>query len=300
MISKTINRYIWLLNTLLQRKKLTFEEISNEWQKSCLGDGSPMSLRTFHQHRNAVEELFGIEIICNPSDGYRYYVSNPEKIHGDKTRKWLLNSFSLSNLVTAGHNMNGRILFEEIPGGIEYLQPVIESMQQGKTLEIDYQSFGGTRKSYHMEAYAMKVYRQRWYIVGRIQKYDEIRHLSLDRILDLKMTESAYSIPDNFVAEKYYANTVGIFVNEDLKPQKIRIRVYGKQVDYLRTLPLHCTQEEVLCKHQEYSEFQYNLCLTPELTTHLLAMGEDVEVLEPQELREQMKDRLEKCLTRYK
>ncbi len=300
MISKTFNRYIWLLNILMQRKKMTFEEISEEWQKSCFGDSSKMSLRTFHQHRKAIEELFGVEIKCNLSDGYHYYVSNPEKIHRDKTRKWLLNSFSLSNLVSAGHNMNGRILFEDIPGGIEYLQPVIESIQQRKTLEIDYQPFAGIRKTYHMEAYAMKVYRQRWYIVGKIQEYNEIRHLSLDRVLDLLITGISYSIPDNFNAEKYYANTVGIYVNEDLKPQKVRIRVYGKQVDYLRTLPLHCTQEEVFCKHQDYSEFQYNLCLTPELSTHLLAMGENVEVLEPQELRVLIKERLEKCLIRYK
>lgn len=39
MISKTFNRYIWLLNTLLQYKRLTFEEISNKWKESCIGDG---------------------------------------------------------------------------------------------------------------------------------------------------------------------------------------------------------------------------------------------------------------------
>ena len=67
MISKTFNRYIWLMNTLLQYKQLTFEEINVLWMGSCLGDGTPLLLRTFHQHKNAVEELFGVEIKCNPS-----------------------------------------------------------------------------------------------------------------------------------------------------------------------------------------------------------------------------------------
>jgi predicted DNA-binding transcriptional regulator YafY len=40
--------------------------------------------------------------------------------------------------------------------------------------------------------------------------------------------------------------------------------------------------------------------LTPELSTHILAMGENVEVLEPVELREEIKRRLEECLTKYK
>ncbi len=84
-----------------------------------------------------------------------------------------------------------------------------------------------------------------------------------------------------------------------MNPQKIRIRAYGKQVEYLRSLPLHRSQEEVLTKHEQYSEFQYKVCITPELTTELLAMGENIEVLEPQNLREEMKKRIEECLTRY-
>jgi predicted DNA-binding transcriptional regulator YafY len=88
-------------------------------------------------------------------------------------------------------------------------------------------------------------------------------------------------------------------VSEDLQPQKVRIRVYGKQVEYLRTLPLHKSQEEVLTKLNEYSEFQYRLCLTPELSKEILAMGEFGEVLQPAELREEIKKRIETCLTRY-
>ena len=75
MISKTFNRYIWLLNTLLQHKQLSYEEINVLWKECHLGDGAPLPLRTFHQHKNAVEELFGIEIKCNPSNGYKYYIS---------------------------------------------------------------------------------------------------------------------------------------------------------------------------------------------------------------------------------
>ena len=300
MVSKTVNRYIWLLNLLIQKRSLTFEEISSYWSDSSLGDGEPLPLRTFHQHRKAIQELFGVEILCKTARGYRYYVDHPEKIRDDRTRKWLLNSFTLSNMIIAGHNMNGRILFENIPGGTEYLQPVIEAMQQNKVLELDYQAFGGHLETYHMEPYAMKVYRQRWYIVGKLQEQDAIRHLALDRIVDLHLTDNTFTLPKRFNAEKYYANTVGIFVNEELQPQKVRIRVYGRQVEYLRTLPLHRSQEEVLTKHEQYSEFQYKVCLTPELSTQLLSMGESVEVLEPKELREEMKERINNMFNLYK
>lgn len=226
------------------------------WVESNMGDGKPMSVRTFHQHRKVIEELFGLEIKCNVYDNYRYYLDSPEKLRNDRTRRWLFNSFSLSNLIAAGHNMNGRILFENIPRGTEYLQPVVEAMQRNKVLEIYYQPFDGHLATYHVEPYAMKVYHQRWYVIGKLKEKDEIRQISLDRINDLQLTDESFTVPRSFNAEQYYANTVGIFVNEELKPQKIRIRVYGNQVEYLRSLPLHKSQQEILTRYNEFSDFQ--------------------------------------------
>ena len=294
MISKTFNRYIWLLNTLLQYKQLSYEEINVLWKECRLGDGAPLPLRTFHQHKNAVEELFGIEIKCNPSNGYRYYISSPDILKNDSIRKWLLNSFTLSNMITAGHNMKERILFEDIPRGTEYLQTVIEAMQKSKELQIDYQQFYEHRETYNIQPYAMKVYHQRWYVVGYIKELGCIRNIALDRTLEMNISDTPFTLPKNFNAKKYYANTVGIYVNNELKPTKVKIRAYGVQIEYLRTLPLHSSQKESASKYGEYCDFEYRLCLTPELSTHILSMGENVEVLEPVELREEIKRRI--CL----
>ena len=298
MISKTFNRYIWLLNTLLQHGRLTFEEINNRWQNSCLGDGKPLALRTFHVHRNAIAELFGVEVACDAST-YEYYVSSPETLRNDRTRQWLLNSFTLSNMIEAGRNMKDRILFEDIPKGTEYIQTVIEAMQWNKELRIDYQPFHGSRAMLHIQPYAMKVYHQRWYIVGFLKEQKGIRNIALDRILNMELTTVTFRNPDGFNAEEYYSNTVGIFVNDQLKPQKVLVRAFGVHVEYMRTLPLHHTQKEIECKPLQYSDFQYRLCLTPELTSQLLAMGEKIEVLEPVELREEIKNRLLNTLNRY-
>lgn len=299
MISKTFNRYIWLLNTLLQQKKLTFEEISKRWVDSHLGDGKPLALRTFHVHREAIAELFGVQVKCDSST-YKYYIASPEQLREDKTRQWLLNSFSLSNMIEAGHNMKNRIIFEEIPRGTEYLQTIIESMQQDLELQIDYQPFYDHRVTFHIQPYAMKVYHQRWYIVGYLKEQEGVRNIALDRILELELTNEKFHYPDDFDAKKYYSNTIGVYVNEKLKPQKVVIRAFGIHVEYMRSLPLHYSQKEITCKYQQYSDFQYKLCLTPELSNKLLAMGENVEVLEPVELREEIKNRLASAMERYK
>lgn len=299
MISKTFNRYIWLLNTLLQHRRLTFEEISCRWKDSCLGDGRPLALRTFHMHREAIAELFGVEVECDTSS-YEYYISSSSQLKNDKTRQWLLNSFTVSNMIEAGRNMKDRILFEEIPEGTEYLQTVIDAMQRKKELKIDYKPFNGHQSIFHLQPYAMKVYHQRWYVVGYLKEQEGIRNIALDRILEMELTDDSFILPNDFDAEEYYAHTVGIFVNDKLKPQKVVVRVFGVHVEYMRSLPLHFSQQEIKTEHKEYSDFEYQLCLTPELTSQLLAMGEKIEVMGPIGLREEIRKRLFAAINRYK
>ena len=298
MISKTFNRYIWLLNTLLQQQRLTFEEISYRWKDSYLGDGKILALRTFHIHREAISELFGVEVKCDKAT-YEYYISSPNELRSDRTRQWLLNSFTISNMIEAGHNMKDRILFEDIPHGTEYLQTVIDAMQRRKELQIVYQPFNEQRATFHIQPYAMKVYNQRWYIIGYLNEHEGLRNVALDRTVEMELTDKSFVVPKDFDAEEYYANTVGIFVNEDLKPQKVVLRGYGVHVEYLRSLPLHSSQEEIKTSDGEYSDFLYWLCLTPELITKILSMGEKVEVLEPDILKKEVLKRLFKTINRY-
>ena len=206
----------------------------------------------------------------------------------------------MSNMIEAGRNMKDRILFEEIPEGTEYLQTVIDAMQRKKELKIDYKPFNGHQSIFHLQPYAMKVYHQRWYVVGYLKEQEGIRNIALDRILEMELTDDSFILPNDFDAEEYYAHTVGIFVNDKLKPQKVVVRVFGVHVEYMRSLPLHFSQQEIKTEHKEYSDFEYQLCLTPELTSQLLAMGEKIEVMEPIGLREEIRKRLFAAINRYK
>ena len=77
MISKTYYRYIWLLDTLLNSCPLTIEEINMLWEDCPLSNG-PIPLRTFHEQRKGIKEMFGVEIVCDRSHGNVYYVKNPD------------------------------------------------------------------------------------------------------------------------------------------------------------------------------------------------------------------------------
>ena len=297
MISRTYYRYIWLLNTLLQ-KELSYDEIVRLWQANPMYEET-LPLRTFHEHRKGIKEMFGVDIECNKSRGYVYYVKNPEVLKDNALAKWLLRSYSVpSDFVTFNH-MKDRILLEEIPGGMRHIDCVLDALQKNVELELDYQKFEGHNVSYHIQPYALKVYHRRWYLLGYIKELETIRTLALDRMIVAELTKTRFELPADFDARRYFANSVGVFVNEELPIVQVKIRVYGVQVEYLRSLPLHKSQKEGRSKHGEFAEFTYRLCVTPELISQLLAMGDNVEILEPKSLREEVVNKLRSPLQNY-
>ena len=305
MISKTYYRYIWLLDTLLNSCPLTIEEINMLWDACPASDGRPIPLRTFHEQRKGIKEMFGVEIVCDRSHGNVYYVKNPEVLDKQKVAKWLLHKYSIPQEFATFNSMKDRILLEEIPLGTSFLDDIIEAMQKNVELQVDYQRYENDQEEYnlqefHIQPYALKVFNRRWYLLGFIKEKDGLRTIALDRILALKVLTKSFTLPEDFDAQKYFSNVVGIFVNKDLPITKVKIRAYGIQAEYLRSTPLHKSQSEGNSKYGEFAEFTYRLCVTPELVSQLLAMGDKVEVLEPQELRDEMKKRISNMSNFYK
>ena len=262
MISKTYYRYIWLLDTLLNSCPLTIDEINMLWEDCPLSNG-PIPLRTFHEQRKG--------------------------------------KYSIPQEFATFNSMKDRILLEEIPLGTSFLDDIIEAMQKNVELQVDYQRYENDQEEYnlqefHIQPYALKVFNRRWYLLGFIKEKDGLRTIALDRILALKVLTKSFTLPEDFDAQKYFSNVVGIFVNKDLPITKVKIRAYGIQAEYLRSTPLHKShhksQSEGKSKYGEFAEFTYRLCITPELISQLLSMGSQIEVLEPEELREEMKKRI--------
>lgn len=304
MEAKTLNRYIWLYDLLQKRGVLTFEQINKCWKESWLYDGKDLSKRTFQEHCKALSKLFGVEIKCIHAVGlglgYLYQIKHSTTGAPNSLMQWALDAFILENKLEVGRNLIGRIQFESIPKGQEYLTNIIDAMEKGVVLEVEYDSWGPRTATYHIKPYALKVYRQRWYLLGMIKEYGELRHLSLDRFKELLETDETFEMHEGFSVDTYYLNYVGIYVNHKLTPQQVKLRIYGKQVEYVRSLPLHRSQREVYSKYDCCSDFTYQVCLTPDLTTQILSMGADVEVLEPNSLRQEVQNHLKSALERYK
>lgn len=113
------NRYIWLLHTVYQERKVTFERLCDIWKHHFLYNGKPLSLRTFHHHRKMIEENFDIVIACNRKD-YTYYIQNLDEILGDGCRNWLFNSHIIDVALKSSPCLFHRVVLPDMSGGIGY------------------------------------------------------------------------------------------------------------------------------------------------------------------------------------
>ena len=300
MISKTYYRYIWLLDLLLKSKRpLCFDEIQRFWLANPVSEGE-LSLRTFHEHRKGIKEMFGVDIVCEKG-GWNsvYYVKNPEVLKENELGKWLLDRYSVPQEFVTFKSMKDRILLEETACSNQDYLIIIEAMMHNREMSIDYQKFGGPHETFHVWPYALKVYNHRWYLLGHIVERGELRTIAFDRMHHMTLNDKYFEYPKNFDARKYFANVVGVYVDKKLPVTKIRIRAYGNQADYIDTLPIHKSQRYGSSVHGEYMDFTYRLCITPEFISQLLALGDKIEVLEPESLREEIKEALRRSFERY-
>ena len=280
MTKDLFDKYIWLVDTIYRAGKITFEEINERWLRSRLSEGEDIPLRTFHNWRIAIEQVFDININCNRKGGYYYYIENADDMQKGGIRNWLLNTFAVNNLINESHHLKRRILFEEIPSGRKYLTPVIEAMRDGLELELYYQSYWYEEPStYTLQPYCIKVFKQRWYVIGFCKERNNIRTFSLDRIQQLTTLDTKFIYPKDFDPEAYFAD-------------------YGMHVQYIRALPLHHSQCEIETT-EDYSIFEYRMKPTLDFRQELLSRGADVEVLVPLSFREEMIQSVNKMNSLY-
>ena len=98
MAKNLLEKYVWLTETIYKAKYITFKDINNKWREADF-DGKDLPLRTFHDWRNAIEEMFGLIIECERKGEYRYYISNRDEIDKGGFRNWLLKTVSVSSLL---------------------------------------------------------------------------------------------------------------------------------------------------------------------------------------------------------
>ena len=291
--------YIWLVNTIHQVGRITLAEINERWLETEMSEGISLSRTTFHRHRIAVEEMFGLFIECDKKDGNKYYIGNEHVLREDSVQNWMLSTMSVGNILRESQSLNSRILLENIPSGGDKLKQIIKAMKECRKISITYRRYGGhAARTFELEPYCVKLFGQRWYLLGRFADRG-LATFSLDRILEIKISHEKFKFDEDFDAADYFSDCFGVMLDENSKPEKVLIRAYGYEPYYLRDLPLHSSQREIQST-EEYSDFELRLKITSDFKSKLLSRGEWIEILEPKALAEEIVEWHQKAIERYK
>ena len=308
--------YSWLIG-LLDRKHLTFEEIADEWKEARANqDNDVLDKRTFHRYRDNIQSQFGISVECNKSDGYRYYLKR-DPVDDDDVTEWMLSSLRLASLgdMLKYHN---KVMLDTPPYNTEYLDDILAAIDKHYLLKFKYVSGFGAESDIVLQPAFVRYYKQRWYVVGVKVKSEErrvknssaevdgeadlnaatdvkklVRCLPFDRISFLKLICEKHPLPPKMkkflTPENYYEDCFGIYRMEDVQVEKIRIRAFYPEYNYIEEVPLHESQQKV--KESKDGMFrEYTLAVRPsrDFLQELLWHGRNIIVLKPESLRLEM------------
>ena len=297
MANNYINRYAWLIDVVRRHGFITLTDISDLWQRSALNDtGDPLPERTFHNHRKAIEQIFGIEILFNKSKGYYLDMS---QVCSTEMTEWLLTSLTVNSAIRESSDLKDRIIFENVPSGRKFLADLINAMKESRTIEVVYHKFEATApKEYLLSPYCLKVFNQRWYLLAMDEQNGFLKIFALDRMHEIRPTHRKFVLPEDFSAVEYFNGYFGVVVDDEVKPQLVKFKAWGKQREYFNTLPLNASMKEVET-HEDYSVFTCHIAPTWDLEMELLQYNDTVEVLEPLSMRENMIEHAQNILYLY-
>lgn len=294
--------YTWLVNTLHRYGRLKLEEINQKWLRTEMSEGVPLARSTFNRHRDAILDMFGIIIECDRKDGFRYYIFNEEVLQEETIQNWMLSTLSVNSMLAESKGVKERILLESVPSDGEFLHRFIEAMKLGVRVMINYRRYGTeeSKSSMKLDPYFVKLFNKRWYA---LVKYPEptgnLFTLAFDRILSLEITDEKFKYDKDFDPAGWFRNCFGIVRDPEVPVEKVVIRAFGKESNYLRDLPLHHSQKEIE-KGENYTDFELTLSPTADFFSPLLSRGTAIKILQPQWLADEIKQQHQAALELYK
>ncbi len=302
MIVDKIKRYVWLLDTIYRSGEtgITFDEINEKWQRyDLLSEGERYPKRTFEQHKDEIQSIFNVEICCDRKTN-RYYIDDRDELRNNNlVLRWLINTFNLNNIIGQSKNLKDRIGLEEIPAGQEQLIDIIDLMNNSHTFDMEYQKFYSEDKQLYqnMEPYGVHIFQRRWYVLARNPENDTLHTFALDRITSLQKNSINFRMPSDFSITDFFSDCFGI-IKDATPKQRIVLRANAFQAKYLKTLPLHASQE-IVSEDNDFTVFSYDLRPTFDFKQKILSYMGNVEIIEPQSFRNEIKGDIIRMLKSY-
>jgi len=176
---------------------------------------------------------------------------------------------------------------------------IFEATRTGKTVYFNYRSI--SRQEYigrSFDPYKVLCQKGNWYVIGYCHLHNRFNVYALSRMKDLKITTDSFEVKSDFNIKDYIDPEFGIWLSEKAT-KKIEL-LFSSQINtYILERTWHVNQE---CHQNEdgsvYLSFESNQL---EETFHwVMSFGSEVQVLNPPELQQKVKEEIKKLTSLYR
>ena len=182
--------------------------------------------------------------------------------------------------------------------GLHYFATLYEAIVKEQVLDVHYRDFKSESPfpiTFH--PYYLKQYNNRWFVFGLNEELDiPTWNLALDRIQNISHTRNQY-LSCEIDWEDYFFDIIGVTKKPGEEIQEVVLEFSRVSAPYVKTKPLHPTQkiEEIDGK----LIVRIKVIPNYELESQILSYGENVEVLEPADLKRRIETKLSESLSNY-
>lgn len=242
--------------------------------------------RTLQRDIQAIEELFGIKVRHDKSQGY--YIAEQSKSAANYGE--LLLNFEILNAIDADSDIGRYILAEHRRNVFSpYIPELITAIRKQHPVSFDYRlvRHEGKVVRKYLKPYYLKESQQRWYLIG-YNENDRLRIFGLDRILSLEVvTRERFVRNDNLDIPALFRESFGIWNDPDDPIEEVMLKYDALDGAFVKTLPLHSTQE-IVDEDADGITIRLHLRITNDFVMALLARSRSLEVIAPASLRKRI------------
>lgn len=294
---ESISRYNIIIKKL-RKAPATFNEIADSlrFESELQEYNFDVSKRTFQRDLTEIRSIYNIDIRYNFSSRI-YYIEFDQQ---PEVNERILEAFDTFNALNINERVSPYIHFEKRkPRGTENLFGLLHSIKNKLIVGFTYHKYYNDEISQRLtEPYALKEFKGRWYLVAADKKDSAIKTFALDRITEMEITDKKFTPRTGFDVNKYFQHSFGIMSPDSEQPTEVILSFDALQGKYIRSLPLHNSQE-ILKDDENELIVRLNIFITHDFFMEILSYGDSVKVICPETLIEDIKDAYRNALNQY-
>ena len=289
-----ISRYMLIIKKLKAKPYSSYEELRDYIDARAgqlqLRDESleiGFSKRTLQRDIREISNLFGVAIVYSkPGKGYCIEEGSAENMNFQR----MIETFDVFHSLNLAQDMAPYIhLQKQRPQGTENLYGLLHAIKSCLYITYDYQKFWEEAATRRQAApYALKEFKNRWYVLAHEAKGNKVKTFALDRITQLELTNKHFTFPQDYNAEESFRHCFGIISADTGAPKEIVLSFDPFQGKYIKTLPLHESQS-VIADNKDELRISLQLYITHDFIMELLSLGQSVRVIKPASLVKEIK-----------